>query len=240
MRRTDKRHRAERPGKKIDFLPPPLLHTVTPLVKRNVLSQFRAEKVIGLAPADLGPELINCARALSAGGINSLEIAMTTPAALRWLEEAHAALPDFAFGLGTVLDVDTARLAILAGVSFIVTPSPRPAVTTLCRRYHVPVISGAFSSADIVAAHAAGAAAAKVFPGEHFGPTYIKSLKELRPDIDLIPIGGVTPETVAEFLRAGALATIAGSSLIEEDACRRRAWDEVTHRARLFVAALGG
>lgn len=208
-----------------------------PPVKKDALDQFRAEKVIGLVAADLGSQIVECARALSAGGINSLEIAMTTPGAIRLLEAAHTALPDFQFGLGTVLDVDTARLGIISGASFIVTPSPRPEVITLCRRYRIPVISGAFSKADIVNAHSAGASAAKVFPGELFGPAYIRSLKEELPHIEMIPIGGVTTGTLGEFLRAGSLAAIAGNSLVEEDNVVRGDWSAVTIRARAFVEA---
>jgi 2-dehydro-3-deoxyphosphogluconate aldolase/(4S)-4-hydroxy-2-oxoglutarate aldolase len=182
--------------------------------------------------------LIDCARALSAGGINSLEIAMTTPAAIDFLEKAQAALPDFCFGLGTVVDVDTARLGIIAGASLIVTPSPRPEVIMLCRRYSIPVICGAFTALDIATAHSAGASAAKVFPGELFGPAYIQTLKQEMPHIDMIPIGGVTPQTIAEFLRAGSVAAVAGSSLIEDDACSRGDWPSVTRRARAFVEAV--
>jgi 2-dehydro-3-deoxyphosphogluconate aldolase/(4S)-4-hydroxy-2-oxoglutarate aldolase len=238
IRRTDKRHRRLRTGKKIDFTQPVARSVCPAIVNTNALAQIRAEKMIGLVGADLGMPLIDCARALSAGGINSLEIAMTTPAAIDLLGKAHAALPDFCFGLGTVLDVDTARLGIIAGASFIVTPSPRPEVIMLCRRYHVPVICGAFTASDITTAHSAGASAAKVFPGELFGPAYIRTLKQQMPHIDMIPIGGVTPQTVAEFLRAGAMATIAGSSLIEEVACGTADWERVTGRAREFVKAV--
>ncbi|HTO02858.1 MAG TPA: 2-dehydro-3-deoxyphosphogluconate aldolase, partial [Opitutus sp.] len=161
--------------------------------KVAVLARIRSERVIGLVQADAGDDLFACADALSRGGINCLEVAMTTPAAIDSLEAAHQKLPQFHFGLGTVLDVETARRAILAGASFIVTPAPRPAVITLCRRYHVPVISGAFSSKDITTAHEAGADALKVFPGDQFGPAYIKTLMEIHSGAVLIPIGGVMP-----------------------------------------------
>jgi len=142
--------------------------------KAVVLAQIRAEKIIGLVHALDGPDLIACARALAAAGIHTLEIATTTPAVLDAITAASAALPEFHFGLGTVLDVETARRGILAGASLIVTPAPRPDVITLCRRYHVPVISAAFTPAEAAVAHAAGSDAVKVIPGELFGPAYIK------------------------------------------------------------------
>ena len=188
----------------------------------------------------MGADLTACARALSVGGVNSLELAMTTPAALSTLEKAAAALPDFQFGLGTVLDVDTARLAILAGASFIATPSLRPTVITLCRRYNVPVVSGTFAPADIAAAHAAGADLVKVFPGELFGPAYLQKLKQEFPDVEMIAIGGVTPMTVTEFLRVGVLAAVAGSSLVEPELLAQKNWSEISARARKFTGAIAG
>jgi len=203
--------------------------------KDAVLAQLRAEKVIGLLAADGAETLIACARALSHGGLNAAEIALTTPALLGSLEKASKALPEFRFGLGTVLDVETARAGILAGASFIVTSALRPEVITLCRRYNVAVLSGSFSPADIAAAHDGGADAAKVFPGEHFGPMYIRSLKEQMPHVEMIAVGGVTPDSIPEFLRAGATAAIAGSSLLDPEWIKAKNWSAITERAKAFV-----
>ncbi len=205
--------------------------------KEAVLAQIRAEKIVGLVRADLGDDLADTAKALAEGGVHALEVAMTTPAAVRILEKAHTALPEFIFGLGTVLDVETARAGILAGARFIVTPALRPEVITLCRRYNVAVISGAYSPDDIAAAHSAGADASKVYPGELFGPAYLTSLRAQAPGATLIPIGGVTPETLPEFLRAGAAAVFAGASLLDEAALRERNWRNISDRARAFAAA---
>jgi 2-dehydro-3-deoxyphosphogluconate aldolase/(4S)-4-hydroxy-2-oxoglutarate aldolase len=203
--------------------------------KDAVLAQFRAEKVIGLLAADEAETLIACGRALTAGGLHSAEIALTTPALLGALDQASKALPDFRFGLGTVLDVETARAGILAGASFIVTSALRPEVITLCRRYNVAVISGSFTAADIVAAHDGGADAAKVFPGEHFGPMYIRALKEKMPHVEMIAVGGVTPDSIPEFLRAGAMAAVAGSSLLDPKWINEGNWNAITDRARAFT-----
>jgi len=208
------------------------------VTKDAFLTRIRTERLIGLVRADVGDDLVACADALSRGGINSIELAMTTPAAIHTLQAASEKLPGFHFGLGTVLDVETARLGILAGASFIVTPAPRPAVITLCRRYHVPVISGAFTRADIISAHEGGADAVKVFPGNHFGPAYIKMLQAELSHIAMLPIGGVTPSTVAEFLRAGATAAFAGSSLLDDELLRTRNWGAITARAVSFTSAI--
>jgi 2-dehydro-3-deoxyphosphogluconate aldolase/(4S)-4-hydroxy-2-oxoglutarate aldolase len=167
-----------------------------------------------------------------------LEVALTTPSAIQAIEAASKALPDFRFGLGTVLDVDTARLGILAGAKFIVTPAPRAEVITLCRRYQITAISGALNESDIATAFRAGADAVKVFPGEQFGPAHLSTLRSRVPDIPLLPIGGVTPGTITEFIRAGALAAFAGSSLIEESMLRNGNWNAITERALAFRQAI--
>lgn len=199
---------------------------------------IRSERVIGVMGGDDAEAVAACAGALQAAGFHALEIALTTPAALTAVSTACAAYPEFNFGIGTVLDVDTARLAILAGARFIVTPGPRPEVITLCRRYQVPVISGAYTLDDVVAAHRGGADAVKLYPGELFGPAYIKSVLGSVPAIPLIPVGGVTATTVAEFIRAGAFAAFAGSSLIDQEVLAQRAWPLVTQRAESFQRAL--
>jgi 2-dehydro-3-deoxyphosphogluconate aldolase/(4S)-4-hydroxy-2-oxoglutarate aldolase len=206
--------------------------------KDAVLAKIKAEKVIALIRADNSDGLLDCAKALAEGGLTSIELTMTTPGAIRMLEQATAELPDFLFGLGTVLDAETARAGILAGAKFIVTPALRPEVITLCRRYSIPVFSGAFTPTEIVQAWEAGADAAKVFPAEFFGPAYIKSVKAPLPQIELVPTGGVTPETVGEYIRVGAFATAAGSSLVEARALKEKNWSAITARAEAFVAAV--
>jgi 2-dehydro-3-deoxyphosphogluconate aldolase/(4S)-4-hydroxy-2-oxoglutarate aldolase len=205
--------------------------------KDAILAKFKAEKVIALIRAESSDGLLDCAKALAEGGLTSIELTMTTPGAIRMLEKASAELPDFLFGLGTVLDAETARAGILAGAKFIVTPALRPDVITLCKRYSVPVFSGAFTPTEIVSAWEAGADAAKVFPAEFFGPAYIKSVKAPLPQIELVPTGGVNVENVGEFLKAGAFAAAAGSSLVDAKSLKEKNWAAITARAKAFAAA---
>lgn len=206
--------------------------------KDAVLAKMKSEKVIALIRADNPDGLLDCAKALAEGGLTSIELTMTTPGAIRMLEKATAELPDFLFGLGTVLDAETARLGILAGASFVVTPALRPEVITMCRRYTIPVFCGAFTPTEILQAWEAGADAAKIFPAEFFGPGYIKSVKAPLPQIEMVPTGGVNAENVGEFIKAGAFATAAGSSLVEAKALKEKNWAAITAKARAFVAAV--
>ncbi|MFM1747845.1 MAG: hypothetical protein RLZZ188_1511 [Verrucomicrobiota bacterium] len=206
--------------------------------RESVLSKIRSERVVALIRANSPDGLMDCARALAEGGLTSIELTMTTPGAIRMLEKASAELPDFLFGLGTVLDAETARLGILSGARFVVTPALRPEVITVCRRYGVPVFCGAFTPTEILQAWEAGADAAKIFPAEFFGAGYIKSVKAPFPQIEMVPTGGVNEQNVGEFLRAGALAVAAGSSLVDAKALKERNWSAITTKARAFAAAV--
>jgi len=206
--------------------------------KAAILQKLSTEKVIALIRADNPDGLLDCAKALAEGGLTSIELTMTTPGAIRMLEKATNELPDFLFGLGTVLDAETARAGILAGARFIVTPALRPEVITMCKRYSIPVFSGALTPTEVVNAWDCGADAAKIFPAEFFGPAYIKSLKAPLPQVEFVPTGGVTAENVGEFIKAGAFATAAGSSLVEAKAMKDKNWAAITAKARAFVAAV--
>lgn len=206
--------------------------------KDAILQKFKTEKVIALIRAESPDGLIDCAKALAAGGLTSIELTMTTPGAIRTLEKATAELPDFLFGLGTVLDAETARAGILAGAKFVVTPGVRFDVIEVCKRYSVPIFCGAFTPTEIISVWEAGADAAKIFPAEFFGPSYIKSLKGPFPHIEMVPTGGVNEKNVGEFLKAGAYATAAGSSLVEAKALKEKNWAAITAKAQAFVAAV--
>jgi 2-dehydro-3-deoxyphosphogluconate aldolase/(4S)-4-hydroxy-2-oxoglutarate aldolase len=228
------------PAFPVPLFPVPVTHTLFPTLmkKAAILQKLSTEKVIALIRADSPDGLLDCAKALAEGGLTSIELTMTTPGAIRMLEKATAELPDFLFGLGTVLDAETARAGILAGAKFIVTPALRPDVITMCKRYSIPVFSGALTPTEVVNAWDCGADAAKIFPAEFFGPAYIKSLKAPLPQVELVPTGGVTAENVGEFIKAGAFATAAGSSLVEAKAFKEKNWAAITAKAQAFVKAV--
>jgi len=207
------------------------------MTKSEVLQRLKAEKVIALIRADSSASLLECARALSAGGLNCIELTMTTPGAIEMCAKVAQELPQVLLGLGTVLDADTARRGIAAGAKFIVTPAVRPAVIKACREANVAILSGALTPTEACTAHELGADIIKIFPAEFFGPAYIKSLKAPFPQLEFMPTGGVTPETVGDFLKAGAFATAAGSALVAAAALKSGDWPAITARAKQFVAA---
>ena len=205
--------------------------------KSAILARLKSEKIIALIRADSSASLLDCARALSAGGLNCIELTMTTPGAIELCAQVARELPQVLLGLGTVLDADTARRGIAAGAKFIVTPCVRPEVIKVCRELDVPVLGGALTPTEVYSSWELGVDVVKIFPAEFFGPAYIKSLKAPFPKMEFLPTGGVTPETVGEFLKNGAFATAAGSALVSAAALKAGDWAAITARAKQFVAA---
>jgi 2-dehydro-3-deoxyphosphogluconate aldolase/(4S)-4-hydroxy-2-oxoglutarate aldolase len=205
--------------------------------KAATLELIRNTGVIAIMRARSSDQLLRAADAIREGGVCAIEVTMTTPGALRVIEEATGRYGrDVAFGAGTVLDPESARAAILAGAQFVVGPSLNPAVIELCRRYSVPVLPGAFTPTEIVVAWQAGADMVKVFPANLGGPGLIKALKAPLPQIELVPVGGVELDNVAEFIRAESAAVGVGSALIDQKLLDAGDFGTLTERGRRLVA----
>jgi len=166
-----------------------------------------------------GQQLVEVAEALLAGGVDVIEVTFTVPQAHRVLEQVAAALGErILLGAGTVLDTQTARIALLAGAQFIVSPTLDLRVIELCRRYDKLVMPGALTPTEVLTAWQAGADVVKVFPSDVTGPRYLKALRGPLPQVRLMPTGGVDLETLESFVKAGACAVGLGSALVEKEA----------------------
>lgn len=171
--------------------------------------------------------------ALIAGGVTAVEFTFTNPAAGRAIEAAKAAVGHRGYiGAGTVLDSETARIAILSGAEYIVTPTLKRETIELCNRYGVPTIIGAFTATEMLTAWEAGATYIKVHPASLGGPRYFKDILGPLPQLKLIPSGGVSLDNAAEFIKAGAVAVALGSNLVDKDTVARADWATLTERAR--------
>jgi len=200
-------------------------------------------KEIGLLPvlrASSVHEAIAIANAIEAGGIPALEVTMTVPGAVELIrtmvqESGNRIL----IGAGTVLDPETARACILAGAAFIVSPSLNLKTIELCHRYGVAVMPGALTPTEVVTAWQAGADLVKVFPCSALGgASYLKALKAPLPQVELIPTGGVSLTTAADFLAAGAFALGVGGDLVNNKAIAMGTPEVITEQAKLYVAAI--
>jgi 2-dehydro-3-deoxyphosphogluconate aldolase/(4S)-4-hydroxy-2-oxoglutarate aldolase len=186
--------------------------------KGKNLHRIRETGIVAVIRAPSSTELIDVSRALAEGGVDCVEITMTTPNALEAIGAVSEALGDSVLvGVGSVLDPETARAAILAGAEFVVGPVLNEDVIRLCRRYSKIVVPGAFTPTEILRAWEAGADVVKVFPAGVGGPAYFKAIKGPLPQVRLTPTGGVDLGTAADFIRAGAEFLGVGSALVKKD-----------------------
>ena len=206
--------------------------------KLEILERLRDSGALGIIRVQTAQDLVQIAKALHAGGLSCLEITMTTPGALRAIEEARGELPDVLMGAGTVLDAPTARQAILSGARFLVTPTLELDVIEVAHRYGVAVIPGAMTPTEILTAWEAGADMVKVFPASVLGPNFIKAVRGPLPQIPLVPTGGITADNAGEFIRAGAALVCAGSWLVDKKAVAAGKVEVLRDKARRLVAAV--
>lgn len=197
---------------------------------------IRKTGVVAIMRADNSDQLLAAADAAKAGGVNAIEVTMTTPGALDVINQATSKYgADVLFGVGSVLDSETARAAILAGAQFVVCPTLDIKTIELCRRYSIPVVPGAYTPTEILTAWQAGADMVKVFPASVGGPAYFKAIKGPLPQVALIPVGGVNLDNAADFVRAGADVVGVGSSLVNQKLLKNGEFKQITENARRFT-----
>jgi 2-dehydro-3-deoxyphosphogluconate aldolase/(4S)-4-hydroxy-2-oxoglutarate aldolase len=191
--------------------------------------------VVAIMRANSSDQLLEAAKAVQAGGVEAIEVTMTTPGALDVIRQATSQFGNqVLFGVGSVLDAETARAAILAGAQFVVCPTFKSETLEICKRYSIPVVPGAYTPTEILTAWEAGANAVKVFPASAGGPAFIKAIKGPLPQISLSAVGGVTIENTADFIRAGVDFVGVGGELVNQKLLDGRDFAEITERARSF------
>ncbi len=206
----------------------------------DALGTIRECRIVAVLRADEPGHIGEVADVLVRAGVRAVEIALTTPGALRALETFAASAPAGAcLGAGTVLSAADARAAIDAGARYLVTPAFVADVVRVGLEHSIPVLAGALTPTEILAAHRAGASAVKVFPAALGGPAYLRLVRDPLPGIPLVPTGGVRLEDAADYLAAGAIAVGTGSQLTG-DALRGGDLGELAARAARLVAALAG
>ncbi len=195
--------------------------------------------VVAIVRVSSAREAVDVCMAIARGGVTPIEVTMTVPGAIDAIREFKSTVKEeVLIGAGTVLDPETARACILAGADFIVSPTLNLEVIKVCRRYSKIIIPGTFTPTEILTAWEAGADIVKVFPASVGGPGYLKDIMGPLPQVKLVPTGGVNLETTPEFIKAGAVAVAAGSSLVNKKAVSEQNWDAITDTARKFVAAV--
>ena len=194
------------------------------------------EGVVAVIRAESKEEGLKIVDAVKEGGIKTLEVTMTVPGAVDIIKEIseHYKNEDVIIGAGTVLDPETARLCILAGAKYIVSPSINPETIKLCNRYRIPVMPGVMTVKEAVEALELGADIIKVFPGSAFGPDIIKAFKGPIPQGNFMPTGGVSLSNVKDWIKAGAVAVGTGGDLTK--GAKTGDYALVTRTAAAFAA----
>ena len=199
------------------------------------LKRIEESGIVAVVRAESSEQAFKIAEAVKAGGIQAIEITMTVPGAVEVIRDLAQTYKknEILIGAGSVLDAETARICLLAGAEYIVSPAFDIETIKLCNRYQKIVIPGAMSVTEVLRAMEAGADVVKIFPAELFGPKIIEAIKGPLPQAPLLPTGGVNLNNVDEWITAGSFAVGVGSALT--GGAKKGNYNEVTRIAKEFV-----
>ncbi len=202
----------------------------------EILDRILKAGITAVIRAQSSEHLSKVADALKRGGVECIEVTMTTPNALSVIEEtAQRFADDVLIGVGSVLDGETARAAILSGAQFVVSPVLNVDMIRLAHRYDKVAVPGTFTPTEIITAWEHGADLIKVFPAGRVGPGFFKDILAPLPQVRLVPTGGVNLDTAADYIKNGAAALCVGSAMMPKDAMAEGRFDEISDLARRFV-----
>ncbi|QGP90699.1 KHG/KDPG aldolase [Neomoorella glycerini] len=206
--------------------------------KLKVMQRIIDCGIVAVVRAENPDQALKIAEAVKAGGVEAIEITLTVPGALEVIRELAATYRqgEILIGAGTVLDATTARMAILAGAEFLVSPCLDLEMVKTCNRYQKVCMAGAMSIREIVEVMEAGSDFVKFFPGSAFGPEMIKAIKGPLPQAPIIPTGGVSLENVGQWIKAGCEAVGVGGELTK--GAKTGDYGLVEDTARQFVVAI--
>lgn len=203
----------------------------------NLIEQIKDSGIVAVIRGANKDNIIPVAKALSAGGVKALELTVETPKILSLVEMVADELKDDVIvGVGTVLDPETARASIMAGARFVFSPVVNIETIKMTKRYGVVSVPGAFTPTEILTAYENGADLIKVFPANLLGPRFFKDVRGPLPHIPLMPTGGIDVSNVGDYIRAGAVAAGAGSTLVDmKQVIDEKYCEKITLKASQFV-----
>ncbi len=209
--------------------------------KEQVLSRMREDYLIAVIRAKNLEQGEKIVEAVIEGGIYFIEVTMTMDEGnpIEFISAMAKKYRDddrIVIGAGTVLDPETARMAILAGANYVVSPGLNLDTIKLCNRYRVPMLPGVMTPTEAISALEAGCDVIKLFPGNILGPAAISTFKGPLPQGEFMPSGGVDVDNVDKWVKAGAYAVGTGSSLTK--GAKTGDFAAVTAKAKEFVAAV--
>jgi len=202
---------------------------------KKVLDRMLQERIVAVVRLDDQDACLSVARALRAGGVSIVEITMTTPGALESIHTIRETFPDLVVGAGSVLTKEDVDACVDAGAAFQVAPILDPRVLQYALERDILFSPGTFTPSEAYLAWIGGAPLVKVFPAARVGAKFVSDLKAPMPFLRLMPTGGVSADTIDDFLRAGADVVGAGSWLVDKNAIQQGAYDTITRKAQMLV-----
>lgn len=206
--------------------------------KINNAKRLADSGIVAVVRAESPEQALKITEAVKAGGVEAIEITMTVPGAIDVIKKLKEVYPngEILIGAGTVLDAETARMAMLAGAEFIVSPYFDEDMVRLCNRYQKVVMAGAMSVREVAKVMESGADFVKLFPGSAFGPGMVKAIRGPLPYASIVPTGGVSLDNVADWIKAGCVAVGVGGQLTK--GAKTGNYEEVKDTAEKFVEAI--
>jgi 2-dehydro-3-deoxyphosphogluconate aldolase/(4S)-4-hydroxy-2-oxoglutarate aldolase len=202
----------------------------------ETLKKINDKGVCAIVRGTSADTLKRIAESLLKGGVSTIEVTFNTPGAAKMIEElCKEYANDLLVGAGTVLDEETARIAILSGAKFVLAPTLNTKMIQTCLRYNVVPVPGVMTPTEALTAWEAGARIIKIFPAGILGTQYIKQLKGPLNQIDIMVVGAVGVSNLADFLKAGASSAGIGSELVSAKLVAEGKFDEITERAKTFL-----
>lgn len=203
----------------------------------SVLSQILKNKIVAIIRGADPADVLKIAEALQQGGVNILEITLNSPNALHGIKELSTKMQDMLIGAGTVLSGDEVKASIDAGAKFIISPNLNIETIEATKKLGAVSIPGAYTVTEVVNAYANGGDIIKIFPAT--SAEYIKVLRGPLSHIPMMPTGGITPDNISQFQKAGSVAFGIGTSLVDvKNKITEEYLKQITETARKFVQAI--
>lgn len=205
----------------------------------SILTRLEQTGVVAVVRGATKEEAIKASHAIVAGGLRGIELTFTVPQAdevIKELVEYYHDRPEVVIGAGTVLDAVTARLAIMAGAEYIVSPTFDKETAELCNLYQIPYLPGCMTITEMKEALKSGVDIIKLFPGSAYGPSIISAFKAPLPHLNIMPTGGVSLDNMADWFKAGVITVGVGGNLLAPAATGD--FDKVTEVAAQYAEKL--
>jgi len=207
--------------------------------KLEIISAIKKYKICAIIRGAEAEKAVKIAQSLFDGGIKLIEVTFNTDKAIEMIEAIKRTMGDKMYvGAGTVLDQETAILAINAGAEFILSPSISEGMIKICNRYGKVAIPGIMTPSEAVRAMELGADILKLFPAGELGPGYLKSIRSPLNHIEFIAVGGINLDNAKSFMKSGAIGLGIGDSLVDNSLIINSKFTELEKRANNFVQLL--